>query len=80
MKSMELEDCQYIVSEFDNNRDGFLQYEEFLNIVTPATLPDAGYTIGRSKSSNQQIDSSILALAAQIIFLEGNLGQERLNF
>ena len=32
-------DCEHIIYEFDGSKDGFIQYDEFLNIFLPATNP-----------------------------------------
>ena len=32
-------DCQELIAEFDSNLDGTLAYEEFLNLLLPATNP-----------------------------------------
>ena len=39
VKTMNEEECREIIAEFDMTSDGTMNYEEYLNLLLPATNP-----------------------------------------
>ena len=83
-KDINNKDCQYIISEFDGNKDGFIQYNEFLNIFLPATNPAVRqYTCGGYRIIDKYhgpIPACVITLAVRILELEKLLGRKRILF
>lgn len=86
MKNTTVEECQEVIAEFDSNQDRSMAYDEFLNMILPATNPSLrnyclyGYRVpSHYNDKSRPLSVSITSLVIRILEAEKKLCGRRME-